>query len=144
MPPSRSAHGLAINANAYIRYTRTNTSNGDINDDSFTESLYTLSATDKAALTKAGIPFPTTPITAANTPFPYLRCIAASLEINSGGSGEPAEKCTGVDTETVDRQHAYGVTVALSWNTTHNKLSLGSGFDTWQPYLSSRTRSGDI
>ncbi len=89
-----------------------------------------MSATDKAALTKAGIPFPTTPITAANTPFPYLRCIAASLEINSGGSGEPAEKCTGVDTETVGRQHAYGLTAALSWNTTHNKLSLGSGFDT--------------
>lgn len=122
--------GFAINANAYIRYTRTDTANGDINDDSFTESLYTLSATDKAALTKAGIPFPTTPITAANTPFPYLRCIAASLEINSGGSGEPAEKCTGVNTETVGRQHAYGLTVALSWNTTHNKLSLGSGFDT--------------
>ena len=122
-------HGLAINANAYIRYTRTNTSNGDINDDSFDQSLYTLSAADKAALTAAGIPFPTTPITAANTPFPYLRCIAASLELNAGQGGEPAEKCTGVDTDTVNQQHAYGVTAALSWNTAHNKLTLGAGFD---------------
>jgi outer membrane receptor protein involved in Fe transport len=122
-------HGFAINANAYVRYTRTNGSNGDINDDSFTESLYTLSATDKAALTKGGIPFPTTPITPANTPFPYLRCIAASLELNAGGGGEPAEKCTGVDTDSVNKQHAYGVTGALSWNTTHNKLSVGAGFD---------------
>ena len=122
-------HGLAINLNAYVRYTRTNTSNGDINDDSFTESLYTLSNADKTALTRAGIAYPTTPITAANTPFPSLRCIAASLELNAGGSGEPAEKCTGVDTDTVNRQHAYGVTAALSWNTTHNRLSVGAGFD---------------
>jgi outer membrane receptor protein involved in Fe transport len=122
-------HGVAINANTYIRYTRTNTLNGDINDDSFTESLYTLSATDKAALTAAGIPYPTTPITAANTPFPYLRCIAASLEINADGDGEPAEKCTGVNTATVNRQHAYGATAAISWNTAHNKLNLGAGFD---------------
>ena len=106
-------HGLAINANAYVRYTRTNTSNGDINDDSFAESLYTLKrTTDKTALSKAGIPYPTTPTTAANTPFPYLRCIAASLEINAGGSGEPAEKCIGVDTDTGNRQHAYGATAA--------------------------------
>ena len=123
------SHGFAINANAYIRYTRTNTSNGDVNNDSFDQSLYTLSNADKTALTKAGIAFPTTPINAANTPFPYLRCIAASLELNAGGGGEPAEKCTGVDTDTVNKQHAYGLTAALSWNTAHNKLSLGAGLD---------------
>lgn len=64
---------LSLNANAYVRYTRTNTTNGDINDDSFGESLYTLSATDQTYLRRAGIAFPTTPATAANTPFPYLR-----------------------------------------------------------------------
>lgn len=123
------SHGLAVNLNAYLRYTRTNTANGDINDNSFTESLYTLSETDISALTGAGIASPTTAITAANTPFPYLRCIAASLEINAGGSGGPAETCTGLDTDTVNRQHAYGVTAAIAWNTSHNKLSLGAGFD---------------
>jgi outer membrane receptor protein involved in Fe transport len=120
---------ISITGNAYIRYTRTNTSNGDINDDSFDQSLYTLSAGDKTALTKAGITFPSGTINAANTPFPYLRCIAASLELNAGQGGEPAEKCTGVDTDTVNRQHAYGFTGAISWNTTHNKLSVGAGFD---------------
>lgn len=123
------SHGLAVNLNAYVRYTRTDTRNGDINDDSFDQSLYTLSTADKTALTRAGIAFPTTAINAGNTPFPYLRCIAASLELNAGGSGEPAEKCTGVDTDTVNRQHAYGVTAAISWNTTRNRLSLGAGFD---------------
>ena len=122
-------HGLSFNANTYVRYTRTNTSNGDINDDSFTESLYTLSATDKTYLTKAGVAFPTTAINATNTPFPYLRCIAASLELNAGAAGEPAEKCTGVDTDTVNRQHAYGFSGVLSWNTNHNKLAVGAGFD---------------
>jgi outer membrane receptor protein involved in Fe transport len=123
-------HGIAINLNAYVRYTRTNTPNGDINDDSFTESLYTLSNTDKNTLTKAGIPFPTTPINAANTPFPYLRCLAAAIALTSGiTTAEPAEKCNGVDTDTVNRQHAYGTTAALAWNTAHNKLSVGAGFD---------------
>jgi outer membrane receptor protein involved in Fe transport len=118
------SHNLSLNANAYVRSTRTNTSNGDINNDSFDQSLYTLSNRDKAALTGAGIPFPTTPITPANTPYPYLRCIAQAL-----AKTEPAEKCTGVFTDTANRQHAYGVSAALSWNTARNKLSLGAGLD---------------
>lgn len=114
---------ITFNGNAYLRYVRTNTTNGDINDDSFDQSLYTLSAADKAALTAAGIPFPAS-ITPANTPFPYLRCIAQGLELS-----EPGEKCTGVDTDTVDRQHAYGMTGVAAWRTAHNQLSVGAGWD---------------
>ncbi|AFL86721.1 outer membrane receptor protein [Terriglobus roseus DSM 18391] len=117
-------HNLSLNINAYLRYTRTNTSNGDINNDSFDQSLYTLSAGDRTALTRGGIPFPTTAITPANTPYPYLRCIAQALS-----GDEPAEKCTGVMTDSVNRQHAYGFSGALSWNTTRNKLSVGAGLD---------------
>jgi outer membrane receptor protein involved in Fe transport len=115
---------ITVNGNAYLRYIRTNTTNGDINDNSFDQSLYTLSNADKAALTAAGIPFPTTPITPANTPFPYLRCIAQGLQLD-----EPGEKCTGVNTDTVDRQHAYGLTGVVSWRTAHNQLALGAGWD---------------
>ncbi|MGI4758703.1 MAG: TonB-dependent receptor [Janthinobacterium lividum] len=115
---------VSVNANAYMRSTRTNTTNGDINDDSFDQSLYTLSAGDRSALTKAGVAFPATPITAANTPFPYLRCVAQALT-----QDEPAEKCTGVDTDTVNRQHAFGGGAMLSWNTARNKLSVGAGVD---------------
>ncbi len=124
-------NSVSINANAYVRYTRSNTTNGDINDDSFDQSLYTLSATDKSTLTHFGIIYPTTAITAANTPFPYLRCLAASLALNTLGitTAEPAEKCDGVDTDSYTKQHAYGATGAISWNTTHNKLSAGVGFD---------------
>lgn len=114
---------LTFNGNAYLRYVRTNTTNGDINDDSFDQSLYTLSAADKAALMAAGIPFPPS-ITPENTPFPYLRCIAQGLELD-----EPGEKCTGVDTDTIDKQHAYGVSGVLSWRTAHNLLGVGAGWD---------------
>jgi outer membrane receptor protein involved in Fe transport len=125
------SHSLTLNANAYIRYARQNSSNGDTNDDSFDESLYTLSKTDMSTLTHFGIPYPTTAITAANTPFPYLRCLAAALSLTDLGitTAEPAEKCDGVDTDGVTRQSSYGLTMALSWNATHNKLSVGAGFD---------------
>jgi outer membrane receptor protein involved in Fe transport len=114
---------ITFNGNAYLRYVRTNTTNGDINDNSFDQSLYTLSSADKGALSAAGISYPST-ITPANTPFPYLRCIAQGLELD-----EPGEKCTGVDTDTVDRQHAYGLSGVISWRTTHNQLSIGSAWD---------------
>ena len=114
---------VTFNGNAYLRYVRTNTTNGDINDDSFDQSLYTLSNADKAALIAAGIAFPAT-ITPQNTPFPYLRCIAQGLELD-----EPGEKCTGVNTDTVDRQHAYGLSGVLSWRTSHNQFAIGSAWD---------------
>jgi len=115
---------VTFNANAYLRYTRTNTTNGNINNNSFDQSLYTLSDADKAALTAAGIPFPTTAITPANTPFPFLRCIAQGLEKN-----EPGEKCTGVDNDTVNRQNAYGLSAVVSWRTARNRLAVGGGWD---------------
>ncbi len=87
--------GLSLSANAYFRYVRTDSTNGDLNDDSFDQSLYNLSKTDIAALTAAGYTgFPTTG-TAATEPFPFWRCLAQSLE---GANGEPSEKCNGVVT----------------------------------------------
>ena len=114
---------LTFNGNAYIRYTRTNTTNGDINDNSFDQSLYTLSAADMKALSAAGISYPPS-ITPANTPFPYLRCIAQGLQ-----KDEPAEKCTGVVTDTVNKQHAYGLSGVVSWRISHNQLAVGAGWD---------------
>jgi len=116
-------HGLTLNGNAYVRYTRTNTTNGDINDDSFDQSLYTLSAAEMRVLTAAGISYPAS-ITPANTPFPYLKCIAQGLLAD-----EPGEKCTGVDTDTENKQHAYGLSGVLSWRTSHNQFAFGAGWD---------------
>ncbi|MGC1297494.1 MAG: TonB-dependent receptor, partial [Alloacidobacterium sp.] len=60
---------LTLSANAYYRYVRTDSSNGDLNDDSFGEDLYDLSPDDVAVLTAAG--YSGFPITGDPTTEPY-------------------------------------------------------------------------
>jgi outer membrane receptor protein involved in Fe transport len=118
---------LNISGNAYYRYVRADSSNGDLNDDSFDQPLYNLSATDIAALTAAGYTgFPTIG-NATTEPFPYWRCLAQVLENNS--DGEPSEKCNGVITRTTDKQNSYGLSGLVTWRTKHNRLAIGAGWD---------------
>jgi outer membrane receptor protein involved in Fe transport len=113
-----------VSGAAYFRYVRADTTNGDLNDDSFTESLYNLSAADIAALTKAGYSgFPTTG-NSTTEPFPFWRCIAQALEFS-----EPSEKCTGVFTRTYDKQHAWGGSAQGNWLDSHNNLTFGMSLD---------------
>ena len=64
---------LSLLANAYYRDIRTNTVNGDINEESLDQSLYQPSAAEQAALAAAGYTgFPTSGANASNTPFPSL------------------------------------------------------------------------
>ena len=71
-------------ANAYYRYVRTDSSNGDLNDDSFGEDLYDLWDDDVAALTAAGYTgFPTTG-NATTEPFPFWLCLAQVLQNDDG------------------------------------------------------------
>ena len=115
---------LNFSGAAYFRYVRADTTNGDLNDDSFTESLYNLSAADIAALNAAGYSgFPTTgnPTT---EPYPYWRCIAQALEFS-----EPSEKCTGVFTRTYDKQHSWGASAQVNWLSDHHNLSAGVTWD---------------
>ena len=115
---------LTLSGNAYFRYIDANTTNGDINNDSFDQSLYNLSAADIAALTAAGYSgFPTTgnPTT---EPFPFWRCIAQGLEKN-----EPGEKCTGITTNTQDKQHNYGLSGLVTYRTARNRFAFGASWD---------------
>ena len=115
---------LTLSGNVYFRYMRADTTNGDINDASFDESLYNLSAADAAALTAAGYTgFPTTG-NATTEPFPFWRCIAQGLE-----KDEPVEKCTGIITNTFDKQHNWGLAGQLGWLAAHNRLTAGSAWD---------------
>ena len=51
---------VQLSGNVYQRYIRTNTLNGDLNDDSLDQSVYQPSAAERAALTAAGYTgFPT-------------------------------------------------------------------------------------
>jgi outer membrane receptor protein involved in Fe transport len=115
---------FTVSGAAYFRYVRADTTNGDLNDDSFIGSLYNLSAADIAALTAAGYSgFPTTgnPTT---EPFPYWRCIAQALEFS-----EPSKECTGVFTRTYDKQHSYGGSAQGNWLSARNNLTFGISWD---------------
>ena len=118
---------LSFSGNAYYRYVRADSSNGDLNDDSFDQSLYNLSTADIAALTAAGYTgFPTTG-NATTEPYPYWRCLAQALENNTGG--EPSEKCDGVITSTTDKQNSYGLSGLVTWHTKHHRLAVGASWD---------------
>lgn len=118
---------LTFSGNAYYRYVRTDSSNGDLNDDSFDQSLYHLSAADIAALTAAGYTdFPTTG-NASTEPYPYWRCLAQALQNDTGG--EPSEKCDGVITHTTDKQNGYGLSGLMAWRTKHNWVAVGASWD---------------
>ncbi len=115
---------FSVSGAAYFRYVRADTTNGDLNNDSFGESLYNLSAADIAALTAAGYSgFPTTG-NSTTEPFPFWRCIAQALEFS-----EPSEKCTGVFTRTYDKQHSWGGSAQGNWFNDHNRLTFGTSMD---------------
>lgn len=118
---------VSLSANAYYRYVRTNSTNGDLNDDSFSQNLYNLSPEDVAALTDAG--YSGFPITgdATTEPYPYWLCLAQVLQNDTGGV--PTATCNGVITDTADKQNAYGLSGLLTWRTKHNLLSAGVSWD---------------
>nr|WP_314539477.1 TonB-dependent receptor [uncultured Massilia sp.] len=106
----RAGNDLQLSGNLYYRRIRTATLNGDMNDDAFDQSVYQPSAAEQAALAEAGYTgFPMSGANAANTPFPYWRCIANVLL-----EDEPAEKCNGMLNRSDSRQQHYGASVQAS------------------------------
>ncbi|MBM3758787.1 MAG: TonB-dependent receptor [Acidobacteria bacterium] len=115
--------------NVYYRGIPSRVLNGDINEESLDQSLYSLNAQEQAALRAAGFSgFPTSGANAANTPFPFWRCIAQVLLVD-----EPGEKCNGLLNRSETLQHNYGFTGQLSWRgtaaKTRHQLTMGGAFD---------------
>jgi outer membrane receptor protein involved in Fe transport len=120
---------IGLSMNAYSRHIVTDSLNGDVNEDSLDQPVYQLSAADVRALTAGGYTgFSTSGSTAANTPFPFWRCIAQVLERD-----EPGEACNGLLNRTSTTQHNYGAAGQLSvrsnGNLTRNQLTVGGAFD---------------
>jgi outer membrane receptor protein involved in Fe transport len=120
---------LTASGNVYYRFIRTNTLNGDLNENSLDQSIYQPSAADIRALTAAGYTgFPTSGATAANTPFPSWRCIAQALQRD-----EPGEKCNGLLNRTHSEQNNYGASGQMTWlgnlNGHRNQLTAGAAWD---------------
>ena len=101
----------SLSANAFYRRIKNSTFNGDINEGSLDQSVYQPNATERAALTVAGFRgFPTAGETAANTPFPFWRCLGQAL-LND----EPAEKCNGLLNRTQSTQQTGGLNAQFNW-----------------------------
>lgn len=120
---------LVFSGNIYYRYIRTNTFNGDINEDSLDQSVYQPSAAERAALAAAGYTgVPTSGATAANTPFPYWRCLGQVLLRD-----EPGEKCNGRLNLTHSQQRNYGLSGQMTWfaapGSNHNQFTVGAAYD---------------
>jgi outer membrane receptor protein involved in Fe transport len=120
---------LTFSGNAYFRYIRADTVNPNLNTNSLDESVYQPTAADQAALAAAGYTgFPTSGANAANTPFPYWRCIAQGLQFS-----EPIEKCDGIIIRSFTKQNNYGVSGQLTWSTSRggdrNQFTVGSAWD---------------
>lgn len=118
-----TAH-LNFSGNAYFRYIRGDSTNGDLNTESFGSSLYDLNAADAAALQAAGYSgFPVSG-NAATEPFPLWSCIAQGLE-----RAEPITTCNGLITNTFTKQNNYGASGQASWFVSGNRLILGAAWD---------------
>lgn len=133
---------LSVQGNAYYRDIRTRTLNGDINEESLDQSLYQPGAAERAALAAAGYgAIPASGLDAANTPFPFLRCVGSVL-LND----EPAETCNGLINRGRTRQHNGG----FSGQVTHrqplgqgtNRLTVGLAFDASSADFSQSTELG--
>ncbi|MBI3208273.1 MAG: TonB-dependent receptor, partial [Candidatus Solibacter usitatus] len=119
------ANSVSVSVNAYFRYIRARTHNGDINERSLDQAVYQPGAAERAALTAAGYRgFPATGATAANTPFPFWRCIGNVLLRD-----EPGEKCNGLINRAVTHQRNYGLSGHASWFRGRNQLTAGAAFD---------------
>ena len=133
---------LLFSGNVYYRYIRTNTFNGDINEDALDQSLYQPSAAERAALTAAGYTgFPTSGENATNTPFPFWRCIANALLRD-----EPVEKCNGLINRTRAQQHNYGLSGQVTWlgspGANRNQFTVGGAWDGSRANFSQSTELG--
>ncbi|MEQ1883918.1 MAG: TonB-dependent receptor [Bryobacteraceae bacterium] len=122
-----------LTGNAYYRQIRSSTFNGDINEESLDQSVYQPGAAERTALAAAGYTgVPASGATAANTPFPFWRCIGNVL-LND----EPGEKCNGLINRTFTKQRNFGVSGQATWRTSgfhsnpvnRNQLTFGAAFD---------------
>ncbi|MBX3280679.1 MAG: TonB-dependent receptor [Acidobacteria bacterium] len=120
---------LTLSGNLYYRHLRTSTFNGDINEESLDQSVYQPNAEERAALSLAGYSgFPTSGATAANTPFPFWRCLGQVLLRD-----EPAEKCNGLLNRTRSEQHNYGFAAQVTWfgaaGGPRRQFTIGAAYD---------------
>jgi outer membrane receptor protein involved in Fe transport len=105
-----ASDNVVLSGNVYYRRMQTNTLHADINEGALDQAVYQPNADEQAALAAAGYSgFPVAGATAANTPFPFWRCIANVL-LND----EPGEKCSALVNRSRTSQNNYGFSAQAS------------------------------
>jgi outer membrane receptor protein involved in Fe transport len=127
----RHRHGSrgVLTGTVYYRRLRASTFNGDINEDSFGEPVYQPTSQERAALASAGYTgVPESGASAANTPFPYWRCLADVLLHD-----EPGETCNGLLNRTSSRQANAGASAEYTHlrrsTRSTNQFTAGAAYD---------------
>ncbi len=133
---------LSFSGVAYYREIDARSLNGDINDESLTQSVYQPSAAERTALTAAGYTgFPLAGETAGNTPFPSWRCIANAL-LNA----EPGEKCNGLLNRSRSEQSEAGLSGQLTFNSAvdgrKNSLIVGAAYNAGRAHFTQSSQFG--
>lgn len=127
-----------VHANANFRNIRSEVANGNLNGQSLSASVYQPSAADIAALRAAGYSgFPLSGANAANTPFPYWRCIAQGLQFQ-----KTVEKCNAIDVYSKTAQLVYGLAGQVTRFSTRNRLTIGTAFDRGSVNFTQNTQFG--
>ena len=133
---------VVFSGNVYFRKMLTQTLNADINEGALDQSVYQPTAAERAALTAVGYSgFPLAGATAANTPFPFWRCIANVL-LND----EPGEKCNGLINRSRTAQDNFGLSGQLSVLGTlaghKHQITGGAAYDASSVKFSQSTQIG--
>ena len=131
---------VQLSGNAYARRLSSSTLNGDINEDSLDQQVYLqrTSTADRNALSKAGYSnLPSQNETAANTPFPYWRCLAQTALAD-----EPAEKCNSLLNRTRTRQTQYGFSGQFTLQDAGHQFTAGLGYDASRVRFSQTSQFG--
>ena len=120
---------LTLSGNVYDRNIRTDSLNGDVNENALGEALAQPTDAEQAALAAAGeTGFPAAGATSANTPFPSWRCIANVL-LNAA----PGETCDGAINRARSRQQNAGlagqVTMLDAATSPSNQVTAGAAYD---------------
>ncbi len=136
------ATDISLSGNAYFRKLKSSTYNGDINEASLDQALYQPTAAERTTLAAAGYSgFPLAGESAANTPFPYWRCIANVLS-----NEEPNEKCNGLVNRTGTKQQVLGASAQLSVRGSiaehDHRLSIGTAVESSRAEFEQSTEFG--
>ena len=118
---------LMFSGNIWYRWIRTETINGNANNDAFTGPVTQLSNNDLSALAAAG--YTNLPVNGVDTnPFPSLACIGEALLLNS-----PDSTCDAVTVFSKEIQNDFGLSGQITWLAKpwgrHNQFTVGALFD---------------